>query len=238
MISHTRKRHARDTRQSRTLTTDLFEQLRSDILHCRLAPGARLRFKELRARYGSGLSPLREALMRLVAEGLAHLEDHKGFQVAPVSQDEMVDIATTLFELEAVAIRKAIEQGDDRWEANIIARLHELSKRPIMTASLTLDPEWEARNVAFHESLYAACGSPYLIQFCRQLSDRFSRYRRLWARHADLSRDVAAEHTQIMQAVVRRDAETALGLLQRHRMTTIKDLLANWNSDELNVSTL
>ncbi len=196
--------------RSRTLTTDLFEQLRADILHCRLAPGSRLRFKELRARYGSGLSPLREALMRLVAEGLAHLEDHKGFQVAPVSQDEMVDIATTLFELEAVAIRKAIELGDDRWEANIIARFHELSKRPIVSGSLTLDAEWEARNVAFHESLYAACGSPSLVLFCRQLSERFSRYRRLWARHADLSRDVASEHRAIMDVVVRRDAAAAV----------------------------
>ena len=232
------RRDARDVRRSRTLTTDLFEQLRADILHCRLAPGARLRFKELRQRYGSGLSPLREALMRLVAEGLAHLEDHKGFQVAPVSQDEMVDIATTLFELEAVAIRKAIEHGDDRWEANIIARFHELSKRSIMSETLTLDPEWESRNVAFHESLYAACGSPYLIAFCRKLSDRFSRYRRLWARHADMSRDVAHEHKEIMEAVVHRDAATALRLLQRHRLTTIKDLLANWNADELNVSTV
>jgi GntR family carbon starvation induced transcriptional regulator len=223
-------RRGAGTRQSRTLTTDLFEQLRADILHCRLAPGSRLRFKELRQRYGTGLSPLREALMRLVAEGLANLEDHKGFQVAPVSQDEMVDIATTLFELEAVAIRKAIELGDDRWEANIIARFHELSKRPIVSG-MALDQEWEARNVAFHESLYAACGSPNLIAFCRKLSDRFSRYRRLWARHADLSRDVAQEHKQIMDAVVNRQAANAIDLLYRHRMTTIKDLLANWNAE-------
>jgi DNA-binding GntR family transcriptional regulator len=230
-----RRRNA--TRRSRTLTTDLFEQIRSDILHCRLAPGARLRVKELRTRYGTGLSPLREALMRLVAEGLAHAEDHKGFQVAPISQDEMVDIATTLFELEAVAIRKAIERGDDHWEANIVARFHELSKRPIMSATLTLDAEWEARNVAFHESLYAACGSPYLMLFCRKLSDRFCRYRRLWARHADMSRDVAHEHREIMEAVIRRDADTAIELLRRHRLTTIKDLLANWSADELNGST-
>lgn len=222
----------RPVRRSRTLSTDLFEQLRADILYCRLDPGSRLRFKELRRRYGSGLSPLREALMRLVAEGLADVEDHKGFRVAPISQDEMVDIATTLFELEAVAIRKAVELGDDRWEANIIARFHELSKRPIMAGgSLTLDPEWEARNVAFHESLYAACGSPYLTLFCRKLSDRFSRYRRLWARHADLSRDIASEHKQIMEAVVRRDAPTAIGLLHRHRMTTIEELLRNWNAE-------
>jgi DNA-binding GntR family transcriptional regulator len=232
-------RTAVPARRSRTLTTDLFEQLRADILHCRLPPGSRLRFKELRQRYGSGLSPLREALMRLVSEGLATLEDHKGFKVAPISQDEMVDIATTLFELEAVAIRKAIELGDDRWEATIIARFHELSKRPtIVSEHATLDLEWEARNVAFHESLYAACGSPYLIQFCRTLSDRFSRYRMLWARHADLSRDVAREHKQLMETVVGRDASRAIDLLNRHRMTTIQELLSNWNADELNVSTV
>jgi DNA-binding GntR family transcriptional regulator len=221
--------HGRD-RRSRTITTDLFEQLRSDILHCRLAPGSRLRFKELRLRYSSGLSPLREALMRLVAEGLATLEDHKGFQVAPVSQDEMVDIATTLAELEAVAIRKAIDHGDDRWEANIVARLHELSKRPVTSGEL-LDREWEARNTAFHESLYAACGSPSLIAFCRQLSERFSRYLRLWARHAGANRDVGEEHRQISASVLSRDAPTAVSLLYQHRMTTVDDLLRNWNAE-------
>jgi len=69
--------------------------------------------------------------MRLVAEGLVVLEDHKGFRVAPVSQEEMLDIANTLLELEAIAIRQAIEKGDDRWEADIVARFHELSKRSL-----------------------------------------------------------------------------------------------------------
>ena len=90
-----------------------------DILECRLAPGTRLRFKDLRARYGSGLSPLREALMRLVADDLVVLEDHKGFRVAPVSQEELVDLAMTWFELEALGIRQSIKKGDDRWAANI-----------------------------------------------------------------------------------------------------------------------
>jgi len=130
-------------RPSRTLTTDLFEQLRYDILHNRLDPGSRLRFRELRERYKSGLSPLREALMRLVAEGLVLLEDHKGFRVAPVSREEMIDIANTLLELEAIAIRWAIEKGDDRWEADIVARLHELSKREMFAPDGSLDPEWD-----------------------------------------------------------------------------------------------
>lgn len=220
---------ASTTRSSRTLTTDLFEQLRADILHCRLDPGTRLRFKELRLRYQSGLSPLREALMRLVAEGLVVLTDHKGFSVAPVSRDEMIDIAHTLFELEALAIRLSVEKGDDTWEAMVVARFHALSKRSIFTDSGDLDAEWEARNVAFHKSLYAACGSPSLIAFCRQLSEHFSRYRRQWARSTDGRRNVSREHEDIMKAVIARDAARAVTLLRSHRETTITDILAKWD---------
>ena len=103
----------------------------------RLAPGTRMRFKDLRARYASGLSPLREALMRLVADDLVILEDHKGFRVAPVSQEELVDLAMTWFELEALGIRQSIEKGDDRWAANIKARFRDLSKHRMSTSEGT-----------------------------------------------------------------------------------------------------
>lgn len=188
----------------------------------------RLRFKDLRTRYASGLSPLREALMRLIAEGLVQLTDHKGFSVAPVSREEMVDIANTLLELEALSIRLAIEHGNDRWEATVVARFHELSKRAMFADDGTLDVEWEARNVAFHESLYAACGSPSLIVLCRQLSERFSRYRRLRTRQTNPTRDVAGEHEQLMRTVVGRRPEDAIALLRKHRSTTIADILAHW----------
>ena len=213
---------------SRTIASDVFEQMRGDILECRLAPGARLRFKDLRTRYRSGLSPLREALMRLVADDLVILEDHKGFRVAPVSQEELVDIAMTWFELEALGIRHSIKKGDDRWAANIQARFRELSRKRMRTAEGTLDPGWEPHNLAFHESLYAACGSPSLMRFCRTLSQRFSRYRRLWARGSH-KRNIAKEHEDLCRAVLDRDAAAAVAALRVHRTTTIRDLLANWN---------
>jgi GntR family transcriptional regulator, carbon starvation induced regulator len=214
---------------SRTLTTDLFELLRSDILHNRLDPGSRLRFKDLRERYHSGLSPLREALMRLAAEGLVILEDHKGFRVAPVSREEMIDISNTLLELEAIAIRMAIEKGDDRWEAEIVARFHELSKRQMFDADGTLDPEWEARNVAFHEALYAACGSPSLKLVCHVLYERHSRYRRLRTKKGGKpDRNVSKEHEALMQATIRRDTATAISLLRKHRSATLDDVMAKW----------
>ena len=216
---------------SRTLASDVFERLRSDILACRLAPGERLRFKDLRTRYGAGLSPLREALMRLAADDLVILEDHKGFRVAPVSQEELVDLAMTWFELEALGIRQSIRKGDDRWAANIRARFAELSKHRMRTSQGKLDPGWEPQNMAFHESLYAACGSPSLMRFCRVLSERFSRYRRLWARHLAHKRNIGREHEVLCRAVLRRDTRAALAALRKHRMTTIQDLLADWNEN-------
>ena len=212
----------------RTPTSGLFERLRLDILHCRLRPGTRLLFKDLRGRYVSGLSPLREALMRLVAEGLVLLEVNKGFRVAPVSLEELSDIANTLFGLESIAIRLAIEQGDDRWEGNIVARFHELSKRPMMASDGSLDEEWQARNVAFHEALYAACGSPLLLMFCRTVSERYSRYRRLWDQRADPTRDVAKEPEQILRAVIARDGDLAVSLLKEHRSQTTSGILHRW----------
>jgi DNA-binding GntR family transcriptional regulator len=210
------------------MASDVFDELRADILECRLAPGTRLRFKDLRARYSAGLSPLREALMRLVADDLVVLEDHKGFKVAPVSQEELVDLAMTWFELEALGIRQSIRKGDDRWAANIQARFRELSKHRLRTAKGTLDSGWEPRNLAFHESLYAACGSPSLLRFCRTLSERFSRYRRLWARGVH-KRNIAKEHEDLCRAVLARDAAAAVAALRAHRTRTIRDLLANWN---------
>ena len=217
---------------SRTLTTDLFEQIRSDILHNRLEPGSRLLFRDMRERYRSGLSPLREALMRLVSEGLVLLEDHKGFSVAPVSREEMIDIANTLLELEAIAIRMAVEKGNDYWEAQIVARYHELSKREMFAPDGTLDPEWEVRNVAFHESLYEACGSPSLKLVCHVLYERHSRYRRLRTRQGDPTRNVAKEHEALMRATISRDADTAIALLRKHRSATLADVAARWPARE------
>ncbi|MEP6917309.1 MAG: FCD domain-containing protein [Acidobacteriota bacterium] len=212
---------------NRTLASDLFEQLRDDILHCKLRPNSRLLFRDLRATYASGMSPLREALMRLASDGLVVLEDHKGFRVAPVSRAEIVDIANTRCELEGLAVRLSMEQGDDAWEANIVARLHELSKRPTYTAEGRLDAEWERRHDALHRALYGACGLRWLLSFCELLADRAYRYRHALLEQVDRTRDHRSEHDDIVRAVIERRPE-AVSLLQTHYQRTVHTLLDRW----------
>jgi GntR family transcriptional regulator, carbon starvation induced regulator len=229
-VSTSRPARSKTTRASRTLTSDLFDRIRLDILHCRLQPGARLLFRDLRTTYGSGQSPLREALMRLASEQLVVLEDHKGFRVAPVSPEEALDIANSRCALEGLAVRMAMAKGDDQWEANIIARFHELSKRATYGSDGKLDPEWERRHDAFHQALYAACELRSLIAFCQILAERAYRYRHLLLENVDRTRDHLAEHEAIQKAIVNRDADTGVALLQQHYRRTVETLVANWKA--------
>ena len=211
---------------NRTLTSDLFDRLRTDILHCRLKPNSRLLFRDLRAQHASGMSPMREALMRLASDGLVILEDHKGFRVAPVSREELVDITATRCELEGLAVGLAIEKGDDFWEASIVARFHEMSKRATFsTPSGPLDAEWERRHDAFHQSLYGSCGLRRLVGFCQILAERAFRYRHLLLEAVDRTRDHRSEHEGIVQAVLDRNRTQAVTLLQQHYTRTAQTLL-------------
>ena len=217
-------RPTRHARVNRTLTSDLFDRLRTDILHCHLRPNSRLLFRDLKASYASGMSPMREALMRLASDGLVILEDHKGFRVAPVSREELVDLTATRLELEGLAVGLAIEKGDDFWEAEIVARFHELSKRSSHTPS-GVDPEWERRHDAFHRALYGACGLRWLISFCQILAERAFRYRHLLLEAVDRTRDHRSEHEAIVQAALARDRARAVALLQDHYSRTAQTLL-------------
>ena len=190
----------KDEVSARTLASDVRERLRADILNCVLKPGLRLRFEEIKTRYDVGLSPVREALFRLVSEGLVVSEDHRGFRVTPVSRTKLMDISFMRKELEAMALKLSIERGDRSWESLIISSFHELSAIPSKNDDGSINPEWERCHKAYHWALAAACGSEWLLQFREMLGDQWARYRRLCIQYTRQERNVLEEHREIMDA--------------------------------------
>ena len=210
---------------NRTGASNLFERLRIDIIECRLQPGERLRFDETRLRYATGLSPLREALMRLAQEGLVVLESQRGFHVAPVSVSDLLDVTRMRIELEVMAIRWSIEHGDDQWEVGVVGAIHALTKLVKTDIDLNLHVEWERRHDNFHSSLVLACGSEWLIKMRRILYDRADRYRRLSIKYRAEPRNDMAEHRKLADAVLARDVRTATELVREHIETTSSVIL-------------
>ena len=207
---------------------DLRMTLREDTLNGILAPGQRLKLEELRSRYGVSVGTLRECLMQLVSEGFVVAEANRGFCVAPISIDDLNDLTETRVDLERKAITLAIEHGDDRWEANIVAAFHMLFKLDPSDSSKASRRDWWTRHNGFHEALVAACPSAWVLRFREILFDHSHRYRSLSIQQS-ASPGRLDEHRRLMDAVLARDIPTSTALIEEHirkTTTTVRDWLS------------
>ena len=138
---------------SATLASTLATRIREAILNGDLPPGGKLRLDALRASYRVSLSPLREALSRLGAEGLVIMEDQRGYRVAPVSEENLREVTRLRVELESMALQESIRKGDDAWEAAIVASSHRLGLLEARSPKRERLPEWELRHREYHLAL-------------------------------------------------------------------------------------
>ena len=203
-----------------TLVEKAYQTIRRDIVRGALGPGQPLRMASLSQRCAMGFSPLREALTRLQSERLVVSVAMRGFRVAPLSVDEMWDATNTRIHIEVEALRLSIEQGDDAWEAGIVAAHHALKRQAERAAQLDDDEVTllEVRHCAFHDALIAACRSDWLLDFAQKLYVETERYRYLMLanRSGDKLRDIPDEHEQLMAAALGRPSQQACDLLRGH----------------------
>ena len=197
------------------------QRLREDIVSGRLAPWEKLRLAELKTRYTMGSSPLREALSRLVGEGLVTFEGNKGFRVRGLSREDLADIAYMRTAVETFAIRTAVERGGVEWESGIVAALHTLTSltRDTATDRASLDA-WNVAHDRFHEALISACASPRVFETQRRLAEHHNRYRRIFMGENLPRQLIIDEHRDIADAALARDADRAAMLLGRHMVIT------------------
>ncbi len=214
---------------SPTLVQATYDSMREDILSGRLQPGTKLRAEALKERYNVGASTLREALNLLVGEALVASEGQKGFRVTPMSEADFRDIVRVRKMLETQALRESIEQGDDDWEADVVAAFHRLSRieERVSDDPAGLSGEWEERNRAFHAALISACPSRWLHHFIGILFHQSERYRRIAFSQSQgpvKRRDVHAEHEAIYEAAIARDVAQACALTEQHIDRTLSFL--------------
>jgi GntR family carbon starvation induced transcriptional regulator len=207
-----------------TLTTQLEDALRLDIIEGVLRPGLRLRAADLTQHYGVSATPLREALQRLAAQNLVTIDPRLGATVSEISHTDLRDIYFMRELLEGIALERSMERADDEWARHVTDAwnaLRELTKEgsPGTTRSDALS--WSAAHRAFHEALFESCGSPWLLRFVVTLYDHSERYRML-ARSP--SRDTLEEHEEIYRGTVARDTAGAVKALRRHLAGTVAAL--------------
>lgn len=214
-----------------TLSASVANTLRAQITSGSMPPGEKLHIEDLRASLGVSLSPLREALSRLSAEGFLVMENNRGYRVAPVSEGNLLEVTRLRTMLESFALRESIRLGDDKWESAVVAGLYQLNKR-VGAQNVKLG-DWETTHRALHQQLLSACGMPLVLHFCSILHDLNDRYRRLFLEDHPIDRSVTEEHANICTAALERDADRACKLLETHierTGTNVARTLRDWHA--------
>jgi DNA-binding GntR family transcriptional regulator len=207
------------------LSGRVYATLREAILRGDFAPGEALKPQELAAAQGVSLAVVREALVRLVGDGLADRLTNRGFAVPTRSDRRWQDIAEARRALEPTALRLAIARGDLEWEARVRAAHHRLSRTPAFQAGedRQVSPEWSRAHRDFHRALLEGSGNAVFLE----LFDRLwlaGELARRWSTRSAPDRDHVTEHRQLEEAALARDPELAATLLERHVSLTVENL--------------
>ena len=199
-----------------------YVELRDRIVTLRLPPDTALREDELMAELGIGRTPLREAVKRLALEGLVAVLPRRGTYVTGVDAAEIVHITELRAELEAYAAALAARRMDaaTRLEAeDLLEQVERLGREDDHEALMQVDRR-------IHAFVWAASGNPYLVD---TLERCFSLSLRIW--YVVLDRVPGLGHavhdqTELLRALVDRDAQRAQALMRDHVLAFQREILA------------
>jgi GntR family transcriptional regulator, carbon starvation induced regulator len=189
-----------------------YHRIRSDIIFGVLNPSGRLKLDSMKEDYGLSVSTLREILNRLASEGFVVAEGQRGFEVAPVSIQNLRELAQLRILLEHHAMTESFRAGDMEWEGRVVSAHHKLAatERAILTAGD--DPELRKRyDGEFHQALISSCGSRELMQTHAVVFDKYFRYALQYRGSATV-----AQHQALLDCALKRDAEGAKSILTEH----------------------
>lgn len=209
--------------EPKTLVEGAYLALRNDIIKGVYTPSSKLKVDHLKDVYQVSGGTLREALALLVADSLVYAEGQKGFFVSPMSIKDFREITQLRVNLEIQALKESIQNGDDKWEADVMAAYHRLALAEKKLALEDIEQRnaqfssWEERNAEFHAALVSACQSKWLLQFIGILYQQSERYRSLGVQYGtNLKRDLHGEHEALKDAALARNAPLCSEILAEH----------------------
>jgi DNA-binding GntR family transcriptional regulator len=195
-----------------TYASMVTERLRDTIVNGDLAPGSQLSEAELASRFGVSRGPVREALQRLIQEGLVRAEPHRGVFVPVLTEDDVRDIYLAREALESAAVKQIIASEDSTDAADGLDKVVEL----MATAEAADDwPSVGRHDLEFHSALVSASGSERLQRmFSTVISETRLCLGVLTA--ADARSDLVDEHRQIAAMIRAGETEKTLAVLKQH----------------------
>ena len=201
--------------ENETIGDDGYRRIRADIVLGRLRPGQKLKLDGLKESYGVSVSTLREILSRLTSDALVIAEGRRGFEVAPVSVENLKELAELRLLLEGHAMEASFARADMEWEGRVVAAHHKLAATErLMSANIGEPDQWKRYDSEFHQELISNCGSPTLMNAYAAAFDRYFRYQMIALNYR--GDKPAQQHQALLECALARDIKRAKKVLLDH----------------------
>ena len=197
--------------QRSTLGAIVTDQLREHVIHGRFEPGTLLGEVTLASQFGVSRGPVREALQRLVQEGLLRREARRGISVPRLAAADLRDIYLAREAVEGAAL--AVIVGRD--PASLVGELRDIVARMRQAIRDGNDPTLADLDFEFHHAIVQAARSPRLTRLYSSLIGETFAYFNMGAHHPRLD-EVVAQHAEIAELIAARDLAALRRALARH----------------------
>jgi DNA-binding GntR family transcriptional regulator len=221
-LKRTRKSRARNAppavnRHSHVLHTGknsevVYRDLRNDIITMRLPPGTPIIEKELTERYGISRTPVREAVLRLAEDRLVDVVPKSGTFVARIPLSLVREAIVARRALEQVTVRAATKRASE----SQLMEIRAIIQRQQETAEGGNNEAFHRADEDFHAAVAAAGRHPGLWEIIQQIRIQVERYRRLTLPQQGRMDLIVKEHTAVLDAIARRDADQAVERMNDH----------------------
>ncbi len=206
-------------------TAIAYDHLRRDLLACRVRPGDRIPVSLISKELSISPGPVREALSRLVAEGLVETEQNRGYRAAELEIESFGHLTDARLSVDTLCLRDAIAAGDVEWESNLIAACHRMERRlEELDGSHAAEDRFAEAHALFHKALVSGGRNPYLLRMHELLYLQSTRYRQLCIPLAQDKPHIHAFQGDFITAVMARDADRAVELLTEYYLAA-RDML-------------
>jgi DNA-binding GntR family transcriptional regulator len=198
-----------------SLTERAVAALRTDILACRLAPGATLSEAALVARTGLGRAPVRAALARLAEDGLVQAVPRRGWVVSVVTVGDIHEVFDLRLILEAEAARRAADAiGAGSGDAAHLRALDAVCRAGYDPADPGTALAFLAANRDFHVGVAELAGNQRLARQVGRLLDESTRMLVLGLARRDRTGEMAHEHGALLAALAAGDGAAAAAIMR------------------------
>lgn len=198
---------------SQTKSSIIYQKIKQDLTDGVLSSGEKLKISKLKEYYDVSLTPLREALSQLAAQGLLDQENNKGFSVPKLSYADILDIKQARILVETAALELSFKNGNMEWEASLVAAHYKLERLSLSVKDLEA---WSQAHEEFHSILLSGSGSKYLIQFSARLNLSLDKYRSIAEPNPNIRQQLDNQHGELLRLALKRNINKANKVLTSH----------------------